>query len=255
MCLIVFAYRQHPKFPFIFAGNRDEIYDRSTRTARFWDSHPSLLAGKDLEGGGTWLGITRRGRFATVTNFRDPSLSVTNGPSRGNLVLDYLIGDHSPEQYMRRIRNQAESYNGFNLLAGRPLENLLYLNNKNNHLYPLEAGIYGLSNHLLNKSWPKVKQARTNMERILEGASIQPEPLFELLYDEQKAPPDELPDTGLDLEQERAVSSIFIETEDYGTRSSTVVMVDRQGKIFFEERYHKPGQKEVHHSQFSFNID
>ncbi len=255
MCLIVFAYRQHPQFPFIFAGNRDEIYDRSTRSARFWDSHPSLLAGKDLEGGGTWLGVTRRGRFATVTNFRDPALSVSGGPSRGSLVLDYLVGEHSTEQYMQRVLDRAKSYNGFNLLAGYPLEKLLYLNNKNNRLYPLEPGIYGLSNNLLNNNWPKVEHARANMERILEAESVQPEPLFDLLYNEQKASPDELPDTGLTPEQERAVSSIFIETEDYGTRSSTVVMADRHGKFFFEERYHRPGQKEVNHAQFSFYMD
>ncbi len=245
MCLITFAYRQHERYPFIFAGNRDERFERPTRSARFWEDFPSILAGQDLESGGSWLGVTNGGRFATVTNFRDPELNGREGPSRGELVVDYLVGDRPVKEYMRNVLSAADRYNGFNLLAGKPNHQLYYLSNKDHQLRKLEKGIYGLSNHLLNNDWFKVQKARTGLNGLLKQEKIEAGQLFKLLYDEEKAPPGQLPETGLTPEQEEAASSIFIDSEVYGTRSSTVVLFDREGNIHFEERYHQPGEKEI----------
>lgn len=252
MCTIVFATQNHPRYPLIFAGNRDEFYGRPTRPARFWDQHPNLLAGKDLEAGGTWLGINLAAEFATVTNFRNPDMQKEDPPSRGQLPVDYLTNPIDAETFLSQVDKKADRYNGFNLLLGTG-EQLLYYSNQDNRIRRVEPGVHGLSNHFLNSAWPKVQKAKSEFSAIIEKEEIDPEAIFELLRDREKAPDDELPDTGVPLELERAVSSIFVQTEKYGTRSSTVLLIDRDGSITFIEQRYKPGTTQVNETnRFEF---
>lgn len=255
MCLLVFSYRQHPVYDLIFAANRDEFYERPTKEAAFWEEYPKILAGKDMKAGGTWMGITKSGDFSALTNYRDPSTQKDNPPSRGHLVLDFLTNNSSPEEYLRAVDQKSEQYNGFNLLAG-DLNRLMYYSNQERKLHDLVPGLYGLSNKLLDTPWPKVQKAKADLQTIIQSEEIPEEALFELLRHDQPAPDDQLPDTGIPRELERAVSPIFIKTDQYGTRNSTVVLADKSGKVTFEERRFKNGSQkleEVNRYEFEIN--
>ncbi len=237
MCLILLAARAHPEYPLVIAANRDEFYARPTVPAAPWPDSPRLLAGRDLVGGGTWLGIDRSGRFAMVSNFRDGRTTPKpRAPSRGRLVSDYLNGIEAAADYLATVRARGPLYNGFNLLAGDP-GGVYYYSNRAPGPRRLSRGVFGLSNHLLDTPWPKLVRAKWGLERLL--ASHRPlalEALFALLADRLIAPDPELPDTGIPLEWERLLSSIFIQSPEYGTRSSTVLTVDRAGRLTFVER-------------------
>lgn len=254
MCLILFAWKVHPNFPLVFAANRDEFHERPSAPADFWDDEPDLLAGRDLRDGGTWLGITRRGRVAAITNYRDPASLKIGAPSRGMLVSDYLRGREEPEAYLGRIMPGADRFNGFNLLVGDPDELFCFSNRgAREHLKP---GIYGLSNHLLDTSWPKVAQGKRALEALLQGEKdLTPEALFALLADRTRAPDDRLPDTGIGLEWERLLSPIFIENPAYGTRSSTVLLIDRNAGVTFIERVFNGAADPWMTSRFTFRIE
>lgn len=244
MCLIVFSYKQHPDYDLIFAANRDEFYGRPTRKAEFWDEHPSVLAGKDLEAGGTWMGITTQGYFSAVTNYRDPDMVKDNPPSRGHLVLDYLKKEKDPEEYLKQVHSKADAYSGFNLLTGT-MEKLMYYSNRQKDIARLEPGLYGLSNHLLDTPWPKVRQAKSDLDQLIRQGEIEPSKLYSILTNDRVADDSELPDTGIPKELERAISPAFIRTETYGTRSSTVLLVDKNGHVTYEERRYKDGSTET----------
>lgn len=255
MCLIVFAYKEHPEFDFIFAANRDEFYKRPTRPARFWEEEPHILAGKDLKAGGTWMGITKSGYFASLTNYRDPDMQKEDPPSRGHLVLDYLKQESDPKEYLKEIDTRAEQYDGFNIIVGF-MNRLMYYSNREQTLYDIEPGVHGLSNHLLDTPWPKVQKAKSDLQKMLdEREEVDKESLFDLLKYDQPAPDEELPDTGIPQELERAVSPIFIKTDDYGTRSSTLLLIDKKGRVTFEERRFKAGTQEMEEvNRYSFSI-
>ncbi|WP_142713843.1 NRDE family protein [Fodinibius sediminis] len=244
MCLIAFAYNHHPEYPLVLAANRDEHHQRPTRAARFWDNHHDILAGKDLEAGGTWMGISRTGRFSAVTNFRDPGISKAHPPSRGHLVLDYLKKTRPPGDYLSDVHQKADRYMGFNLLAGTP-EKLYYYSNQQQEIRQLSSGIYGLSNHLLDKPWPKVNRSKERLEQLLKQPYFSEEALFELLYDDAQAPDSQLPDTGIPQEIEKKVSPVFIKGEDYGTRCSTLLLIDKNHQVTFRERRFKAGTQEI----------
>ncbi len=159
MCLIVFAWRQHPDFPLIVAANRDEFYERPTLAADFWADHPEVLGGRDLKEMGTWLGITRKGRFAALTNYRDPLHVRADAPSRGWLVRDFLTGERGAEDYLARLRDRGAAYNGFSLILGDAAGLYYYSNRGEEGPAALAPGVYGLSNHLLDTPWPKVRRA------------------------------------------------------------------------------------------------
>ncbi|MGM0507235.1 MAG: NRDE family protein [Bacteroidota bacterium] len=253
MCLIVFSYKQHPTYDLIFAANRDEFYGRPTKAAHFWDEHPHILAGKDLKSGGTWMGITKQGRFSAVTNFRDMSMIKEEAPSRGHLVLDYLANGEDPKVYLEKVDDNARSYDGFNLLAGS-IDKLMYYSNYHEERARLTPGLYGLSNHLLNTPWPKVERARHGLRLAMEDEEITEERIFELLKNDDRAPDQDLPDTGLPRELERAVSSVFIDTVSYGTRSSTILLMDKEGHVTFTERRYGTGEEYgVGTSRFEFD--
>ena len=231
MCLIAIAWQAHPEHPLVVAANRDEWRDRLAVPARWWDDHPRLLAGRDLQAGGTWMGVTRGRRFAAVTNFRDPSDRRSTALSRGTLVAEFLLGSESPEAYLRALASRAAEYNGFNLLVSDGTS-LLYFGSREGEAREVEPGVHALSNHLLDEPWPKVRRARTALAAALGGSD---EPLFAMLSDTAPGPDDQLPDTGVGLERERQLSPILITGADYGTRASTVLRTGRSGARF-EER-------------------
>jgi len=240
MCLVLIALDSHPDYRLIVAANRDEFYDRPTEPAAFWVDAPWVLAGRDLRAGGTWLGVDRRGRFAAVTNYRQGEREPPAPRSRGCLVSDFLTTDTGPLEHLTRVRSDAGLYNGFNLIAS-DAGGLFYYSNREGRVRTLTAGVYGLSNHLLDTPWPKVASMKTAFDALLnQGASDPTAGLFALLSDRNRPADDLLPSTGIGPEWERLLSSAFIASDDYGTRSSTVVLVGRDGGIVFIERTFGP---------------
>lgn len=237
MCLILFAHKVHPNYPLVLAANRDEVYERPTAPAAFWNDHPHVYGGRDLEQGGTWLGITRGGGIAAVTNFRGSrAASADYSRSRGELVANYLRGNQRPADYLARVSRDADAYNGFNLVLG-DVDELRYLSNRGGRMMVIAPGIHGLSNHLLNTPWPKVERGRQVLAELMHGKTqTMIDGLFELLGERTVAPDENLPDTGVGLPRERVLSPAFIVSPGYGTRSSTVILVDNHGQVVFIER-------------------
>jgi len=248
MCLIAFAWKAHDAFPLVVAANRDEWRERPTARLHWWNAesatddqedggmrrrrfavapddqtHRAILAGRDLKDGGTWMGVTRGGRFAAVTNFRDPKSVKQGAPSRGKLITDFLLGDLAASDHAERLLREAARYNGFNLLLG-DAGSLCYVSNRAPAVRILEPGIYGLSNGLLDEAWPKVAHAKARLAAALPALPDEAA-LWHLLGDDAAAPDDALPDTGVGLEWERILSPALIRTERYGTRSSAVLLV------------------------------
>ncbi|RNC67946.1 MAG: NRDE family protein [Desulfuromonadales bacterium] len=235
MCLIVVALDCHPTYKLIVAANRDEYFNRPTAPAGLWDDAPQVLAGRDLQAGGTWLGVTTTGRLAAVTNYRDPTFQPPNPRSRGQLVADFLTGMTTPAEYLETLRRDGAGYGGFNLLFG-DRGRLFYFSNRGGVSGPVPPGIHGLSNHLLDTPWPKVQAAKDRLECLLDRNPPDTEALFEALGDPHPFPDHLLPDTGVGIERERLLSPLFIEGTDYGTRSSTLVLIDRKNTLTFLER-------------------
>lgn len=234
MCLILFAHRAHSDYRLVVAANRDEWFDRPTAPAGFWPDAPEVFAGRDLEAHGTWLGITRSGRFAALTNFRDPGNNRPDAPSRGTLVSTFLTSRATPIAYLQSLRADAARYNGFSLLVG-DAAGLLYFSNREGDVRALSPGIYGLSNHLLDVPWPKVRIGKARLAANL-GGNVNAEDLLEILDDTYTAPDEALPSTGVTREWERQLSPLRIRAGEYGTRSSTVLLVSSDGVASFVER-------------------
>lgn len=231
MCLIVFAWQVVPCAPIMAAANRDEFYDRPSAKAGVWADHPQVFAGRDLLGGGSWMGIAQDGpngpRFAAITNIRGPHERRTDAPSRGALVAGYLTGDMTAQQYIAKIAPASDRYNGFNLVLG-DRKTLIWFSNRGHNDprngEPLAPGIYGISNALLDAPWPKVVRTKAQFASLLcQGAPD--EAYFDMLADTTCAPDGRLPETGVELELERALSAVCIDTPAYGTRTSTIVKV------------------------------
>ncbi|WP_110970291.1 NRDE family protein [Pseudomonas huaxiensis] len=236
MCLIVFAWRPGNARPLIVAANRDEFYARPTLALSQWDEAPEVHAGRDLEAGGTWLGLGPQGRFAALTNIRDPG-QPAGARSRGELVAGYLRGELSVEAYLERVAGEALHYSGFNLLVGDSHQ-LGYLHGGDALPRLLGAGVYGLSNAALDTPWPKLIKAREGLRERLDDPD--PARLFELLADNNQAADSELPDTRVGLATERLLSSVFIASQNYGTRASTVLIVEADGRRRLVERSFGP---------------
>ena len=251
MCLILFAYKVHPAYPLIVAANRDEFYKRSSSPVEFWEDAPQILAGRDLKEGGTWLGITREGKFAAITNYRDPSAYKTGAPTRGNLIKNYLRGSQSAAAYIKNISGQASLYNGFNLMCADGTDLFVYSNRGD--IQKLEAGIYGLSNRLLDSPWTKVVRSKKALAAAMnkKGADLETA-LFALLADRKIAPDNELPSTGIGLEWERLLSSAFVDSPGYGTRSSAVLLIGKNKWIKFVEKVFDGKPEPWIESRFSF---
>lgn len=254
MCLINFQYERHPNYKLIIAANRDEFYERPTAQAHFWKDHPQVLAGRDLHGMGTWLGITKQGRFAALTNIRNPEEDVSDKKSRGDILKNYLAGTEPAESFVENLKKEKNQYASFNLLVGN-LDQLLYFNSKQGEIEKVEAGTHGLSNHFLNTPWPKVEKGKQMMESYVAGREkVEPEQLFEILTMADIAADGDLPNTGVGVELEKQLSPLFIKMENYGTRSSTVLLVDRDDNVTFVERTYQKG--EYHgEAKFTFQIE
>jgi len=235
MCLILLAYGQHPRYPLMLAANRDEFYDRPTAAASYWEDAPDLFAGRDLVHGGTWLGITRDGRFAALTNYREPHAERAAAPSRGELVSRFLKSGVGAKDYLEQLRRQGGAYHGFNLVFGCP-DALYCYSNRNGQAVRIAPGIHGLSNHLFDTPWPKVVRGKNALAEVAQLADPASEDLFSILADRTRAPDELLPDTGIGLEWERLLSPIFIASERYGTRSSTVLLLDTDRRVTIVER-------------------
>jgi len=234
MCLIVFAWRPFHRLPLVVGANRDEFYARDALALAPWPDAPWIFAGRDLQAGGTWLGLTENGRFAALTNIRDKDRQ-TGKRSRGELVADFLRNSQSPADYLAQVAQQLDDYAGFNLLAG-DLHQLHYLNAREGKPRKLDAGIYGLSNAALDTPWPKLKRCRAALADALAEDNPKTDTLFALLADRTQAADNELPDSGLTLDFERLLSSAFIASEGYGTRASTVLLRRADGSHTLSER-------------------
>ncbi len=236
------------------AANRDEFHNRPTAAADYWKESPQLLAGRDLQAGGTWLGITRQGRFAAITNYREPQTE--NPPleqSRGHLVRDYLLDKTTPADYASKLRQHEVKYRGFSVLLGDPGE-LLYVSNRNEQTAVVNAGSHGLSNHLLDTDWPKVHQGRARLDALLEDEQLEPESLLELLADRNVVPGGEPPGFELRLAPELTTRMMFLVSPEYGTRSSTVLLVERDGGVTFVERQFDPAGMTSGTRSYKFRI-
>jgi len=236
MCLILFAWQSHPRYPLVVAANRDEFHDRPTAAAEFWQETPDILAGRDLQAGGTWLGVSRNGRFAAISNYREPKYKASDLEySRGHLVRDFLLDNSVPETYAEQLQTRGNHYRGFNILVGDP-ETLFYVSNRKHRPVKIDAGCHGLSNHLLNTDWPKVHIGRDRLTSVLKDEQVNPETLLELLADRSTTTSTSLSTEELQSEPERMNKRIFIDSPVYGTRSSTVLLVDNNGDMTFVER-------------------
>jgi len=242
MCLILFSWKNHTVYKLILAANRDEFYTRPTKKAGFWEDHPHILGGRDLEAGGTWLGLTKEGRFTAITNYRDPSIKKENAPSRGALTTDFLNGDESPADYLDRINKHGDQYYGFNLLVGDG-EELWYYSNINREARELVSGSYGLSNALLDTAWPKLDLGHQLFKDSISNGKPDENSLLEILENNHKPDDEKLPSTGVPYEWEKAISSMFIETETYGTCCSTILMIDHQNRARFVEKTYPVGKR------------
>jgi len=247
MCLILVAWQSHPDFPLVIAANRDEFYARRTRPVAWWGQAVSLLGGRDEEAGGTWLGINRRGRVAMLTNVRAPLERNPHAPSRGLLTLSALQSAGPMREWFTENARTASSYNGFNLLVGEPLPvpargidaQLLYTSNRSasgaEDPRPLAPGIYGVSNAQLDTPWPKLARGVAAFACQVAN-TVNTEALLHLMANREMARDSELPNTGVPLDWERALSAIQIRAKGYGTRATTILTVRRDGTVNFLER-------------------
>jgi uncharacterized protein with NRDE domain len=239
MCLLVIAWQAHSRYRLIVAANRDEFHDRPAAPLGKWPAPDEILAGRDLRAGGTWLGLDRRRDFGVITNFRELQRPRPDAPSRGDLIPDYLRGQEGAERFVTRLEADASRYSGFNLLL-TDADSLWYASNRAARFArPLPPGVYGLSNEFLDTPWPKLRRVRQRFDAWLrDSAGANADSLFNLLDDRTPATADEeLPQTGgLPLEWARVLSAPFVLHPDYGTRASTVLLLEPSGAGYLAER-------------------
>ncbi|MCO7225143.1 NRDE family protein [Pleionea sp. CnH1-48] len=258
MCLISLAIEQHPQYPFILVANRDEFFQRPTAPLHFWEDNPDILAGRDMEAGGTWLGIHRSGRWAAVTNYRDPTQPIGE-LSRGALVVDYLTSHQSANEWCHTLRDRAAKYSGFNLIVGHFLtKEICYFSNRENQIREIPTGMMTFSNGQLEDQWPKMRRLQETFKQQLTLDNLSDtKTLISLLHNTAHAEQHELPQTGIPLDLEQQLSSLFIKPFKtpknimYGTRSSAMVALNRNGQVsFIEQTFDENGQLalETHHA-------
>ncbi len=236
MCILFIAVNEHKDFPLIVAANRDEFFQRPTSQSDFWFENTDILAGRDLQAGGTWMGINKNGRFSALTNVRDPHKIDPNANTRGELVTNFINGQQSNQAYLNQLVDSKDNYNGYNLLFG-DWHDLWVYNNHQDKVEKLGNGVFGLSNADLNSPWPKINKGVNNLREYCQlDHPIDEDILFALLRDDTQAEDDILPKTGVPIEWERRLSSIFIKSEEYGTRSSTLLKIDTQNRLSWQER-------------------
>ncbi|MGD1848553.1 MAG: NRDE family protein [Salibacteraceae bacterium] len=240
MCTVLLGYRTVPGYHLVLAANRDEFYQRSTVTAQPWEAPSPIVGGRDLEAGGTWMGITAAGRWAVVTNYREFPIPPIAPHSRGDLVARFLSETVSLEDYLADLRQRPNDYHGYNLLLGEG-SRIAYISNRGAEQAKVAPGWHGLSNHLLDTPWPKVVHGINSLKAwSADPAILDSEKAFQFLQHQQQAPDQDLPQTGIGLDWERKLSALFIETEKYGTRCSSLLLIDVEGNVTFQERSYVP---------------
>ncbi len=247
MCLIFFAYNSHPKYKFVLAANRDEFLNRPASKISEWNG---IYGGKDLKSGGTWLGITKKGKFCAITNIRRIE-QIPDAPTRGKIVTNYLNGSDSPKDYLADLSKDSNKYNGFNLILGDK-NSCYHYNNREKKVNNLKPGIYGVSNASIDTPWPKLEKGKKEFSQLLENEILNKEDFYKLLRDDSKPPVEQLPDTGIGLEWEKILSSIFIKSEAYGTRCSSIITIDEKEVNFSERTYDKKNERD---EEISFYMD
>lgn len=258
MCIAYIALASDPDWPLFIAANRDEFHQRPAMPASPWAKNSNIIAGIDCLGQGSWLGLTRQGRFALLTNYRDASTAAINeAPSRGELVSNYLEGRTSAQDYISTVQQNAQNYNGYNLIVG-DAESAWYSGNRTASLKAtaLLPGRYVLTNHLLDTPWPKAERLRNGLDNLsLNSLCVSLNPVFALLKDSTVADDHLLPQTGLSLEKERLLSSPFIISPDYGTRCSSIIAVHASGQVFFSEVTYDPTGTATERHDWPFTLD
>ena len=244
MCILFFAINQHPKYPVIICANRDEFHARPTQSMHWWPNNDLLttevLAGKDLQAGGTWLGLNKKGRFSALTNFRQPHLFDKKKQSRGELVLQALASDDN--EIVQQLIHSSDRYNGFNLVFGQ-LNNLMCFDNVSQNPQVLDSGFHSLCNGALDDVWPKMALGQTKLANEIKDHTLDIEQLFTLMKSKQQAETDQLPKTGVPLSWEQLLSSIFIISPEYGTRTTNIITLDNEGRIcIYDQSHNEQGQ-------------
>lgn len=254
MCLIHFHYLEHPIYQLILVANRDEFYKRPSEPAHFWEDEPLILAGRDLEQMGTWLGVSKKGKFAAITNFRDPRLPVRPF-SRGEIVRKFLANSMHPEDFIAELQELRDSYGGYNVIVGEG-DVLLHYNNILDEKNEISPGTHSVSNHSLNTPWPKVVKGKSRLSEYVKNhpEKLEIDELFEIVMDRTIAPDHELPDTGVGLEMERNLSASFIHLSHYGTRASTLLLIDYEKNVTFVERTFEKGELQFE-KRYEFKIE
>ncbi len=245
MCLLFLSFKLTPGYRLVLAANRDEFLDRLTAPLHYRDEEKTILAGRDMQGGGTWLGLSKRGKIAAITNFRQGGILRSDAPSRGEIIDSYLRSDDSVEDFLAELQKKGGEYNGFNLILGG-VDSLFYFTNQGVKKNPvaLKPGFYGLCNHFLDSPWPKLVRGKKLLRPVMvETEIIKPATIFSLLQDSWRPEDNSLPETGVGLEWERLLGSIFIDGESYGTRSSAVITVNESGEAMFCEKTYYRNKK------------
>ena len=236
MCLILFANDQHPKYKLVMAANRDEFFSRPSLVADFWKDNSAILGGRDVQSGGTWLGINKNGRFIAITNFRDPDSMNPKAISRGELSSHFLSKSIDIPAFIKEVSAKRQLYNGFNLLlSDNGFDNIFHYSNISDRLTGIDPGVHGLSNHLLNTPWPKIKSGKKALVHIIQSESLKTGDLLNILQDNSESPDESLPKTGISYELEKKLSPVFISMIGYGTRCSTAILIDRNNVLSFHE--------------------
>lgn len=241
MCLIAFSYKVHPSYPLIIVANRDEFYDRPTAAAHFWEDEPEILAGRDLRQQGSWMGVSKNGRFAAITNYRDPRLPETGQLSRGEIVRLFLTTTDSTDSFIQSLRAKRDLYGGFNVLLYDGKDMHHYNNIYDEHRI-VESGIHGVSNATFNTPWPKVNAAKRVLKNALDQDPIEVNTLVSLLANVEIAQDEVLPNTGVGIHLERSLSAQFVKLPNYGTRCSTAIVFHNNEEIDFLERTYENGK-------------
>jgi uncharacterized protein with NRDE domain len=254
MCLILFALNHHPEFPLVVAANRDEFFNRPTLSVHYWDEDPRLLGGKDQLAGGTWMGLRKDGKFAAVTNYRDPREMKTDALSRGRLTTDFLLSNINAVDYLDALQKNADLYNGFNLLISDTSSVFFHYSNISKRRTELQQGIFGLSNHLLDTPWPKVERGKKQLRETLDSGIPDHDKVFDLLSNKELALENELPSTGIAIELEKQLSPMFIRMKGYGTRCSTSILINKERQVSFSEITFNEMEEITEKHVYAFNI-
>ena len=245
MCLILFSLNKHRDYKLVLAANRDEFFERPTLKSEYWKENPNILGGQDVISGGTWLGLTKTGRFIAITNYRDFTLERKNPRSRGEISKKFLLENIDVISFLTEISSKKHLYNGFNLILSDDQFNTIYhYSNVTDQYQQIEEGFHGLSNHLLDTPWPKITYGINKLKNFVENNSNDPTRIYKILRNEIEADDNNLPDTGISYDLEKKLSPVFISMKGYGTRSSTVMFVDYENRVsFYEVTYNE--KKEI----------